>query len=395
MSLRHRIVLASLSLLIAATVWLACVHLCFRKDAATWRQTSGVSPRSRALLASQLSRWNEAGAPGTDQAQMRRTNAEWDLMGRGFLVWSLANLCLRDPATQEHHLKVMDQIIDSTLRLEKEAGPLTFLMPYARARPYLVQPARSLFVDSEIALMLGVRCLVAGRADYQTELARRVQAIVTRMEASPLLAVESYPDECWTFDNTVALAAIRVADQLAGTNHRDLSRRWVASARERLTDAKTGLLISSYSLDGRAKDGPEGSSIWMVAHCLQVIDPEFARDQYSRAKQELAREVAGFGYSREWPVSWNGPVDVDSGAVIPVLGISAGGSGLAFVAAAAFGDNAYMRALMTTLDFAAFPEERQGRLCYHASNQVGDAVLLYSTVLGPLWEKLAYPEAKP
>jgi hypothetical protein len=36
--------------------------------------------------------------------------------------------------------------------------------------------------------------------------------------------------------------------------------------------------------------------------------------------------------------------------------------------------------------FAGFPQVRDGRMRFCASNQVGDAVLLYSTVAGPLWE---------
>jgi hypothetical protein len=34
---------------------------------------------------------------------------------------------------------------------------------------------------------------------------------------------------------------------------------------------------------------------------------------------------------------------------------------------------------------------RQNQLKYCASNQVGDAALLYASVLGPLWETTANP----
>jgi hypothetical protein len=126
----------------------------------------------------------------------------------------------------------------------------------------------------------------------------------------------------------------------------------------------------------------------MAAHLLRLIDEDFARDQYRRARKELSRELMGFAWSREWPKSWHGPMDVDSGMVIPVLEVSAGGSGLAFVGAASFGDTEYLTQLQRTLDFAAFPVERKGRRQYCASNQVGDAVLLYASVLGPVWEKI-------
>jgi hypothetical protein len=40
------------------------------------------------------------------------------------------------------------------------------------------------------------------------------------------------------------------------------------------------------------------------------------------------------------------------------------------------------------LNFAAFPSRRGNRLKYCASNQVGDAALLYAATLGPMWEKI-------
>jgi hypothetical protein len=80
---------------------------------------------------------------------------------------------------------------------------------------------------------------------------------------------------------------------------------------------------------------------------------------------------------------------VDSGPIVPFFDVSSGSSGLAFVAASSFGDGEYLAALNATVDFAAFPVERGGLLRYAASNQVGDAVILYGLSIGPLWNALA------
>ena len=165
-------------------------------------------------------------------------------------------------------------------------------------------------------------------------------------------------------------------------------RQWVEIARTRLVHPGTGLLVSSFRLDGTPLDGPEGSTIWMVAHCLEAVDQAFAADQYRRARRELGRVTLGFGYAAEWPASWRGEVDVDSGSVIPGLDVSAGSSGMAFMAAATFHDDDFLQALASTLDMAAFPTRSRGELRYCASNQVGDAAILYAAVLGPLWEKV-------
>ena len=384
-----RVTVGLLGLAVGLALWLPAVHLPFRWLAppSQW-SAEGVPPRARKLALRHLLLWTDPALRAAELQRMRKSNAEWDFMGRSFLAWSLANMALRDPATKADALKVMDQIIDETLRLEREKGPEFFLMPYACARPFVMQPARSQFLDGEIALMLAMRRAVEERAEYRDLLAERVRLMVARMEQSPVLSAESYPDECWTFCNSVALAAIRMEDWLDGTDHADLLARWVATAKVRLVHPGTGLLVSSYKLDGTFLDGPEGSSIWLSIHMLQLVDPDFARDQYQRARRELGRVVAGFGFSREWPESWKGPMDIDSGLVVPVLEASPGGSGLALIGAASFDDAAYLGALHASLDFAAFPSETGGALRYCASNQVGDAVLLYSTLLGPMWKRV-------
>jgi hypothetical protein len=200
--------------------------------------------------------------------------------------------------------------------------------------------------------------------------------------------LESYPDECWMFDHCVALDAIKMSDYLDGTDHSQLIHDWIAMAKQKLVDPKSGLLISSFTTRGAPLAGPEGSSIWMVAHSLQLLDEDFARDQYQRARKELGTVTLGFGYAHEWPESWKGEANIDSGPIIPGFDISAGSSGMAFIGASSFGDDQFLASLAATVDFAGFPSRTGGRLKYCASNQVGDAALLYAATLGPLWEKV-------
>jgi hypothetical protein len=333
--------------------------------------------------------WTNPATGAAEIARMRRSNAEWDFMGRTYFVLSLANVALREPPQQPDCLRVMDAIIDETLRLERKHGRYYFLMDYARQAPFRSPSQRSLFQDGEIAMMLAARRLVAEHSPYRLAFVKRVGYIERSLSEGPILCGESYPDECWTFCNTLALAALRMGDALDGSDHTDLCQRWLASARKHLIEPRTGLLISSFTYTGTPGDGPEGSSIWMSAHCLQLVSPALARDQYDRARRHLGRITLGFGYAREWPAGLENAPDIDSGVVLPLLDISAGSSGLAMVGAAAFGDTPYLQALLTSLNFGAFPVCRDGRRHYAASNQVGDAVMLYALVQGPLWERVS------
>lgn len=385
----RRVFVAGMALALAAVVWLPCLHILYEPGPRDLAGPSGLSPVTRKLAARHLALWTDPALRAKEIDRMRATCQEWDFMGRTFLVLSLANMALREPAEKARCLEAADAIIDETIRIESEKGFTFFLMDYGHDRTrFIAKPPRSIFVDGEIALMLGARRLVEEKAAYRVPMQDRIAVMADRMGRGPVMCAESYPDECWTFCNTVALAAMRMADALDGTDHREFLRLWLSTARARLVNPQTGMLISGFELDGDCRNGPEGSTIWMAAHCLQLVDEEFARDQYDRARRELGRSLLGFGYAREWPESQIGLVDVDSGAVVPILGASPSSSGLAMMGAAAFGDADFHRRLATSLNFVGYPVDDDGKLRFCASNQVGDAVILYSMVLGPLWEKI-------
>lgn len=383
-----RILVAALVLTLAAAIWLPCLHFVFVRPVSEFRQVEGLSPKARQLAARHLQLWIDPALRQKELERMRASNAEWDFMGRTFLVWSFANMGVREPESKSLYLQTTDQIIEETLRFEKEKGMFFFLMPYAQAGHYVMKPERSLFLDGEIAMMLASRRMLEEREEYKTLLTERVNIITEEFSRSPHLLLESYPDECWMFDHCVALDALKMADHLDGSDHLKLIHDWIAMAKEKLVDRQSGLLLSSFTTDDVPLGGPQGSSLWMVAHCLQILDPNFARDQYQRARRQLGEITLGFGYAHEWPATWIGRANIDSGPIIPVFNISAGSSGMAVIGASAFSDDTFLKSLNATLNFAAFPSRKGGRLKYCASNQVGDAALLYATTLGPLWQKI-------
>ncbi len=320
----------------------------------------------------------------------RKWNPEWDFMARTFVVLALTNDALADPAKTDANLAVVDRIIDDTLAAERAHGQGYFLLPYANNRPFVDDSGRSVFVDGEIALMLAARTTVRTHPEYLEALRRRAALITVQMNRGPVLSAESYPDEAWTFCNTTALVALHASDRLLGTDHRPLIDAWLETARRELIDAESGLLISSYTHDGRPLDGPEGSTLWMTAHNLLVLDPAFAREQYARAKDALGSGFGGFAWAREWPETpaFSGRPDVDSGVVVPLLGASPGSSGMMLLGAAAFEDHPALDALLRSVQLGAFPVTRGGGTEFAAAGVIGNAVLLYALRFGPLWQRL-------
>jgi hypothetical protein len=336
-----------------------------------------------ALTQRQLEYWRSG---EMEREALRRSNPEWDLMSRTFSVLAFANLALEQASERPEYLAVIDRILTSTIDDERVAD--VYLLPYVHSGRFRDAQARSLFVEGEVALMLAARQTVQPAVQWQEPLRERVERIAAQLERGPVLSGESYPDEAWTFCNTIALAALRASQALGGPDHSALLARWVATAKARLLEPRTGLLVSSFTWQGAPRDGPEGSSLWLAAHMLQLIDAPFAADQYRRARQALVSEALGFAWAREWPEAHGGPDDVDSGPTVPLVQANAGSSGLLVLGAAAFDDEELLTELVTSLRFAAFPVRRGEGLAFAAGNQLADAVLLYALVQGPLWRRL-------
>lgn len=384
----RRMLIAMMALIAASTLWFSGMHLFYQPKISDFWVDQGIAPKVRELMNQHLKLWSNPDLRRQEIDRMRGSNAEWDFMGRTFLVLALANLSFREPPAKAQFLFIMDMIIEETLKLEKEKSFYFFLMDYAQGKKFLASPARSIFVDGEIAAMLAARRLVEEKEAYRPLLRERVDVLLNQMNAGSVLCGESYPDECWTFCNCIALAAIKMQDCLERENHEEFYKTWIKTAKEKLVEKTTGIIVSSFQLGGLHGDGPEGTSIWLVAHCLKLIDEEFAKDQYWKARNELKDSLFGFGYAHEWPKGCPGGSDIDSGPILPFIDLSAGSTGLAFLGAATFGDTQYLQSLLTSLEYGAFPMKSDGCLRYAASNQVGDAVLLYSLTQGPLWKEV-------
>lgn len=347
------------------------------------------------LLAEERATLADASREREVRASLRRTNPEWDLMRRMFIGLTLANAAERDADHRHELLADLDALADGLVEEDDRQGPRGFLLPYGQTRPFRGDE-HSIFADGEIAIVLAAREVVdpGATAAHRGALDVRVARIESAMNASPSRSGESYPDEAWTFCNTTALAALKLYDASRGTDHRAYAARWLDWAKAHLVEPRTGLLVSSYRYDGSWLDGPEGSSLFMAAQNLLLWDDAFARDQWSRAKQSLVFDIAGFSLAREWPRAEASAMDVDSGPVIPLLDASPGASGLAILGAASFGDERTKRGLLRSLRFAAFPEDTKDGMRFAGASSMGDAVVGYALHVGPLWDKALHAHMK-
>lgn len=349
------------------------------------------SPELPSLEAGLVDPWldpTRGTAPPAAVADLRRLNPEYDLMARTFAVLALSDRALSDPEQAPLLVAAMDAILLDTLVRDAAAGPEAWLLPYGQVGGW-TGSGQSLFVDTELLVMLGARRLVADNDPRWADAFADQQASVVSHLAQPGVPfAESYPDEAWLFDHAMALVGLRLAEALEGVDHGALRKAVVAALETTQRDAATGLLNSSFSLSGAVRDGPEGSSLWFASTALRLSDPRLAAEQYDSARRALGGVFLGWGYSREWPRGRGGQQDVDSGPLVPGLQASASASGLAIAASAAAGDRVWGRQLERALGAAEVCMWGVPFLREMADNAVGNAVLLWGLGFGPTWAEI-------
>ncbi|MDG1481694.1 MAG: hypothetical protein P8R54_19015 [Myxococcota bacterium] len=347
---------------------------------------SATTPSIEDWYEEQVEDWSEE-APPERYLQMRTLNPEWDFMARTFLSLTLAERALADPLEVPRALDTLDAIITDTLAAEAAHGPSEYLLPYAKHAPFL-GGGRSLFVDGEILVMLGARRLVSGDA-WGEEMDARASLVTESLgRSSDLPIAESYPNEGWMFCHVMAMIGLRMHEVTNDADHSALTERFVASVKSSLTHSGTGMMLSEFDMTGRPLDGPEGSSIWFTSVGMLLLDPEFAHRQYALAEASLGDSLLGMGYAREWPSGYEGPVDIDSGPLVPFINASASSSGFALLASQAFSDQTWNQQLHRALGAAFLIMKLDRSLKAAADNPVGQGVVLWGEAFGPVWERL-------
>jgi hypothetical protein len=185
------------------------------------------------------------------------------------------------------------------------------------------------------------------------------QAFAANLDAGRSPFLEAYPSRSWPVDSVVAMAALRTADRVAGSDHGALVERWLART-EALMDPATGLLPHvTDPATGRALEGPRATSQSVIQRFWPVVDPAGAPHAYGRFRELFVTSVLGTVGVREYPPGVDGAGDVDSGPL--VRGVSASATVVTIGAARANGDLGLATALTQQAQVLRLPPGTRGR----------------------------------
>lgn len=208
---------------------------------------------------------------------------------------------------------------------------------------------------------------------FQTELA----ALAAAFDRSQTPFLAAYPRQSWPVDSTVAMAALRLRDNLFEPQFEATITGWLRQVQQRV-DPATGLLPHrvDYQL-GDMLEGARGSSQSIIQRFLPEIDPTWASQQYARFREQLVTNVFGIPGVREYPLGVEGQGDADSGPL--VFGISFSASAVTAAAAQVQGDTSLADSLLNTGEALGMPLDIGGQKRYAlVLLPVGDAFLAWA-----------------
>ncbi|MEV4414699.1 hypothetical protein [Catellatospora sp. NPDC049609] len=197
---------------------------------------------------------------------------------------------------------------------------------------------------------------------------------------SPFLT--AYPGQAWPCDSVVALAAVRLAGTLTGTDRSALVARWTKAADTR-RDVATGLLPHTVdAVTGEPTSGARATSQVIILRFLRDLDPGRGAGDWIAFRDRFASDVPGLPGVREHPTGEDLPGDVDSGPLFH--GLSASASAVALGDAVLYGDRPAAAALTGLAEGAGLAVQWDGTRRYlGGALPVGDAFLAWSLAARP------------
>ena len=294
---------------------------------AAWRLHAHLAPRYAAwaeerVASKQAAALNNQDVPST----------EWPLFGTVFYLLSLESL--QHAWEGDHSLAATApadyarRAIEASVNLVVDPNHATWVED-KYGEDYLDR--EDLFYRFLRISAMGSYTHLTGDRRLVKTLGSEVDSLSTELAASPTGLLEDYPGECYPGDVVAAIAAIRRADAVLGTDHSAFVERALRAFQPPQVGAYGLPPFMASAASGMAEAEPRGCGNSYILNFAPEIWPATARDWYRSYDAQYWQRgmgIAGFReFSRDTPKSetFN---DVDSGPVILGFGVSASAFGV-------------------------------------------------------------------
>jgi hypothetical protein len=262
------------------------------------------------------------------------SGTEWPMFSAVFYLWAtevLQNNWQKNQSNSElMPKKYAEESIKAAIKLIIDPDNASWVVEHW-GKNYLHQ--ENLFY--RMLLIAGLTSYQNITADNQYEALLRDQVtnLSAEIAASPYGLVDDYPGQCYPVDMVLAIAVIKRADELLGSDHTLFVQRSLRAFQGGRLDVKTGL--PSYSANSRTGMGygdARGIGLSLMLIWAPELWPEVSQQWYEQYTKQFWNE--GFIISGFYEFSKKIPVEalffeIDAGPVVGGYGTAASGFGLA------------------------------------------------------------------
>ncbi len=259
---------------------------------------------------------------------------EWPLFGSVFYLWS-TEVIHEDLARKTTQWRRLPRVyargaIQAAAALLVDPGHAAWVKEHW-GPTYLDQ--ENLFYRMLLISGLTSYQKLSGDTQYTDLLSGQVESLALEIDRSPYGLLDDYPGKCYSVDVLLAIAAIRRADTVLGTDHSEFAARGLRAFEGGFLDSGTSL--PSYVADSAIGGGvgpARGVGISMMLTWAIELWPETAEKWYDLYEEHFWRENRFFSGFAEFPRdAETNPLlfDADSGPVIAGYGTAASAFGIA------------------------------------------------------------------
>ncbi|MBN2182445.1 MAG: hypothetical protein JW715_11075 [Sedimentisphaerales bacterium] len=187
---------------------------------------------------------------------------------------------------------------------------------------------------------------LTGDGKYEVLLRSQVESLAKELDESPRGLLDDYPGQCYPVDIVPAIAAIRRADAVLGTDHSKFAARAIRGFQGNSLDPDTGLpayVVNSKT--GRAMDSARGVGLSFMLIWAPELWQETAQDWYGKYEEHFWQQEKWLAGFREFPRGTDPGnfifIEVDAGPVVAGYGAAACAFGIGAARAMGRFDHAY------------------------------------------------------
>ena len=292
-------------------------------------------------------------------------DSEWPVMTLSLTSYAMSNLVVKDPSLKEEVSGYLKKAIDRVMLPEY----------YHFTVDHYGDPFKgekigdNAFYLGHFILMLAVYRDVSGEGDYDELFHRLALGFYENFKNSPTRCLTSYTDMTWTSEQVVPFRALKIHDDIFGTNYKEVIYEWRDIMEEKFIPEETGILITMLDKDsGFILQGERTiPNAWTIMFLYDIL-PDFCRSLYQNMKKELMITRLGFPMFKEW-VGEEQHVTGDTGPIIWDAAVSSTAFGIA--SAAVMGDDEVFYPVRGLADVLALAVSFNGKRKYLLGGQIG------------------------